>query len=172
MEHARRTALIVPVPAAEEAVGSLRRRFDPSAGHGVPAHVTVLTPFLEPSSIDDDVRARLAEWAAATAPFAFSLDRLGCFPGVVFLHLSPDEPFVTLIKGVAERFGTPPYAGQYDELVPHLTVAMEDGDNVTVTIEECLEPHLPLEARAEEVQLLVEQHDGHWELDGRWPLGG
>jgi 2'-5' RNA ligase len=172
VEHAKRTALIVPVPAAEEAVGSLRRRFDPSAEHGVPAHVTVLTPFLEPASIDEGVRSALGEWAAATEPFAFSLDRLGSFPGVVFLHTSPGEAFVMLTNGAAERFGTPPYEGLHDAVVPHLTVAMEDGDNVTVTVEECLEPHLPVEARAEEVQLLVEQHDGRWTLDGRWPLGG
>ena len=45
---------------------------------------------------------------------------------------------------------------------------MEDGDNVTATVEECLEEHLPLAARAEEVQLLYEGHDGT--LDARGAL--
>ena len=172
MEPVTKTALIVPVPAAEPAVGNLRRRFDPSAEHGIPAHVTLLAPFLPAERIDDAVRAALGERAAATAPFAFELDRLDCFPGVVYLHPTPGDPFVALITNLAERFGTPPYGGLHDELIPHLTVALEDGDNVTATVEECLEEHLPLAARAEEVQLLYEGHDGTWTLEARWPLGG
>jgi 2'-5' RNA ligase len=172
MEPVARTALIVPVPAAEPAVGSLRRRFDPSAEHGVPAHVTLLVPFLPAERIDDGVRAALAERAAATPAFAFSLDRLDCFPGLVYLHPTPGDAFVALTNDLAERFGTPPYGGLHDEVVPHLTVALDDGDNVNATVEECLEPHLPLAARAEEVQLLYEAHDGRWTLQERWPLGG
>lgn len=44
------TAVIVPVPAAEALVGSHRRRLDRAAGWGVPAHVTVLYPFLHPEA--------------------------------------------------------------------------------------------------------------------------
>ena len=98
MEPVAKTALIVPVPAAEPAVGNLRRRFDPSAEHGIPAHVTLLAPFLPAERIDDAVRAALAERAAATPPFAFELDRLDCFPGVVYLHPTPGDPFVALIR--------------------------------------------------------------------------
>jgi 2'-5' RNA ligase len=172
MDPVVKTALIVPVPAAEPAVGSLRRRFDPSAEHGVPAHVTLLVPFLPAEGIDEAVRAALAERVAGVAPFAFELDRLDCFPGVVYLRPTPGDPFAELTRSIAEHFGTAPYEGLHDELIPHLTVAMEDGDNVTAVVEECLEEHLPLAARAEEVQLLYEGHDGAWTLEARWPLGG
>jgi 2'-5' RNA ligase len=172
MPAATRTALIVPVPAAEPAVGSLRRRFDPSAEHGVPAHVTLLVPFLPAERIDDGVRAALAERAAATPAFGFQLDRLDCFPGVIYLNATPGDPFVALTKDLTDRFGTLPYEGLHEELIPHLTVAMDDGDNVNATVEECLEEHLPLSARAEELQLLYEGHDGRWTLEARWPLGG
>jgi hypothetical protein len=40
------SALLLPVPAAEAAVGPYRALLDPSARDGVPAHITVLYPFL------------------------------------------------------------------------------------------------------------------------------
>ncbi|MEU6741541.1 hypothetical protein [Streptosporangium sandarakinum] len=60
-----RTALIVPIPEAEEAVGPFRAALDVSAGWGVPAHVTVLYPFLPPERIDSRVLAALTGTIAA-----------------------------------------------------------------------------------------------------------
>jgi hypothetical protein len=40
------TALIVEVPAAEPAVGHYRAELDANAGLGIPAHITILAPFL------------------------------------------------------------------------------------------------------------------------------
>jgi hypothetical protein len=51
------TALIVPIPAAENAVGPFRATLDRSASWGVPAHVTVLYPFLPPDKINSEVLA-------------------------------------------------------------------------------------------------------------------
>ena len=42
------SALLVAVPAAEPAVAAHRSRLDTSAAVGVPAHITVLYPFLPP----------------------------------------------------------------------------------------------------------------------------
>jgi len=42
----RQTALIAPVPEAEACVGAWQARFDRSAALGVPAHITVLHPFI------------------------------------------------------------------------------------------------------------------------------
>ena len=49
------TAIIVPVGAAEPIVGRWRTRFDPAAAAGVPAHVTIIYPFLPGHDIDDNV---------------------------------------------------------------------------------------------------------------------
>jgi hypothetical protein len=54
------SALLLPVPAAESVVGPHRARRDASARDGVPAHVTVLYPFL-PTAIGPDVLAALAQ---------------------------------------------------------------------------------------------------------------
>ena len=45
------SALLLLVPVAEAAVGAQRARLDSSARDGVPAHVTVLYPFLPPAEI-------------------------------------------------------------------------------------------------------------------------
>jgi hypothetical protein len=51
------SVLLITVPAAGPAVAGHRSRFDRSAVQGVPAHVTVLYPFLPPALIDADVHA-------------------------------------------------------------------------------------------------------------------
>jgi hypothetical protein len=43
------SAVVVPVPEAEPRVGALRTALDPSAALGVPAHVTILYPFVAPA---------------------------------------------------------------------------------------------------------------------------
>jgi hypothetical protein len=45
------SAFIVRVPEAEPHVAHLRERFDPMALLGVPAHITLLYPFLSPEQI-------------------------------------------------------------------------------------------------------------------------
>ncbi len=53
------TAVIALVPEAESLVGRYRQRLDASAVWGVPAHVTVLLPFLAPHEVDEQVIATL-----------------------------------------------------------------------------------------------------------------
>ena len=59
------SAVLVPVPAAERVVSRHRARLDAAAAAGVPAHVTVLFPFVPPSEISG---ATLESLAAAVAP--------------------------------------------------------------------------------------------------------
>ena len=48
MTEPTESAVIVAVPAAEPAVRAHRQQFDRAAAWGVPAHVTVLYPFVPP----------------------------------------------------------------------------------------------------------------------------
>ncbi|HEY5398126.1 MAG TPA: hypothetical protein VIL16_22320 [Trebonia sp.] len=59
------SALLVLVPAAEPVVGPHRARLDSSARDGVPAHLTVLYPFLPPAEIGQGVLAKLSRLFAA-----------------------------------------------------------------------------------------------------------
>ena len=45
------SALVILVPEAEPLVRPFRHRFDPSAALGVPAHITLLYPFIAPEQM-------------------------------------------------------------------------------------------------------------------------
>lgn len=150
----RRTALIVAVPEAEEAVGALRLEHDWSASVGVPAHVTILFPFLPPERINEDaLRALFASQPA----FDFTLDRIERFDnGLVWLHPEPSEPFgelTALVTGVWPDY--PPYEGTIDVVIPHVTVSEDPLDDLDV--------ELPIASRASHVTLIEEAEPG-----GRW----
>lgn len=70
MPEPTQTAVIIPVGPAEAAVAAYRRRLDVAASWGVPAHVTVLYPFVPPADVDDDLINRLAAVFAATSPLS------------------------------------------------------------------------------------------------------
>lgn len=63
------TGFIVRVPEAEPRVQSLRDRFHPVAKLGVPAHVTVLFPFMAPERIDEAVLSRVREAISGARAF-------------------------------------------------------------------------------------------------------
>lgn len=151
------TGLVVEVPGADRVLGEWRKRLDPFAALGVPAHVTVLFPFLASTEIDQRIAEDLAAAIATQPAFDYNFDRLGWFGDeVLWLAPSDPEPFTRLTDAVLELFPhCLPYGGAYDEIVPHLTLGHKcDPADLQVAAEE-IEPLLPLTGRAEKVSLLV-----------------
>ena len=75
------------MPEAEPAVGAIRLARDSSAARGVPAHITILFPFLPPDQVDE---AALRDLFARFPAFDFTLDRVERFEdGLVWLHPDP-----------------------------------------------------------------------------------
>jgi 2'-5' RNA ligase len=165
------TALVVHVPEAEPVVGAWRRRFDPSAAHGVPAHVTVLYPFLDADRIDAGLLAELGALFAAHAPFEVRFSGCGRFPEVIYLAPDPDGPIRELTEAVAASWPeAPPYGGRFEEITPHLTVADGVPLDVQDTIEAELAGRLPVTAHVGAVSL--EAYDGAlWRHAACFPLG-
>ena len=98
---ATESAVLVLVPAADPVVGRLRGRLDRSAGWGVPAHVTVLYPFLPPGDIDLAVIERLGRVVAAVPSFDCVFADVRWFDDrVVWLAPEPDEPLRALTAAV------------------------------------------------------------------------
>jgi 2'-5' RNA ligase len=167
-----RSALVVLVPAAEPAVGELRSRLDPISTRGVPAHITVLFPFVPADSLDDGVRAAVAEVVAGFPPFDAALTHPAWFGDqVLYLAPEPAGPFRALTEAVAARFPDfPPYEGAFDEVIPHLTV----GDGAArAVLEEAmagLGPQLPIPVRVTGVHLLTEGVSGSWQVNAEFPL--
>jgi hypothetical protein len=158
-----RTALIVPVPEAEPQIGGLRLAHDSSAARGVPAHVTILFPFLDPADLD---QAAVADLISRFPAFDFELDRVERFPdGATWLHPAPSLPFVDLTAAVWQRWPErPPYGGAFDEVIPHLTISETPID---------VQLELPIAARAREVMLIEEDEpSGRWTARLHLPLLG
>jgi 2'-5' RNA ligase len=121
---ATETAVIIPIDAVEPAVAEHRRQLDVAASWGVPAHVSVLYPFVHPSAIDDDVISRLASALVSVPAFDCTFARCDWFgEEVLWLAPEPDGPFRALTSAVWRVFPDyPPYGGVFDDVVPHLTV--------------------------------------------------
>ncbi|MEH0416148.1 2'-5' RNA ligase family protein [Streptomyces sp. B21-083] len=168
--QAGRSGLIVRVPEAEPAVRAWRDRLDPSARAGVPAHVTVLFPFLDESRIDNNARAAIGEVIGRHQSFETRFEHCGRFPGVLYLVPEPDIPFRRLTEAIAERWPqAPPFGGQFDEVVPHLTIAQGQEDAVLEEAEADLRGRLPVTARVSSVDLLI--HDGtRWQQRASFTL--
>ncbi|HSS11529.1 MAG TPA: 2'-5' RNA ligase family protein [Acidimicrobiales bacterium] len=151
----RQSAIIIPVPAAEAVVERFRLEYDPVAVAGVPAHITLIVPWLPPDEIRPEDVAELADVLGSTAAFEFSLNRVRWF-GRAVLWLAPDpvEPFVKLTGMLADRFGTPPYDDEFDEVVPHLTIAHASDGVELASVATKAAVALPIPARAEEVWVM------------------
>ena len=122
-----RSGLIIEVPEAEPAVARHRERLDASARLGIPAHITVLFPFMPPQAIGPAALTGLEHLLAAFPRFRFQLDHTAWF-GDEVLWLAPRDPspFRALTRSVADAFPAfPPYEGQFGDSTPHLTIGHE-----------------------------------------------
>jgi hypothetical protein len=81
MYRAGQTALVAVIHEAEPVVGAWRSRVDPSAAAGVPAHVSVLSPFLAATRIDDAVVGELTGLFGAQPTFDVRFTEFRRFPG-------------------------------------------------------------------------------------------
>lgn len=123
----RETALLIEVPEAEPLVGPWRERYDPVTVRGIPAHITVLWPFVPPAELDAAVIERLGMVLAHVKPFAFLLADIDEFSGVLWLRPEPDDPFKALTRALWRAFPDfPPCGGAFPDPQPHLTVGLVD----------------------------------------------
>ena len=174
------TALLVAVPAAEPAVGRHRARLDHAARDGVPAHITVLYPFLPPAGIGQPLLGSLGRLFAGFAAFEFTLDRIGWF-GAEVAWLGPRDPapFTALTHLAFTAFPScPPYGGQFPEVVPHLTIGSGGSPQALRAAAESVSARLPIEATASEVSLMTGPRPGtagtppgQWRTVTTLPLG-
>jgi hypothetical protein len=178
------TILLLPVPAAEPAVSRHRARLVESARDGVPAHITVLYPFLAPAGIGEPLLASLGRLFAGFAAFEFTLDRVGWFgEEVVWLGPRDPAPFSALTSAVFTAFPScPPYGGQraaaVSSAIPHLTIGKTGGLQALGAAAESVRPSLPIEATAAEVILMAGPRPGtpgtppgQWRTVAAFPLG-
>ena len=169
------SALVVLVPEAEKLVAPFRSAYDPAAGAGMPAHITILFPFASPTQTDDAIRSRLQACFSARLPFDYKLAGIKRFPGLLYLAPEPDGPFRALTLSVCEVFPEcSPYEGKHPDIVPHLTVASVTNGPALERIAHDLAAVagrlLPIPAKATEIALMDNRH-GPWAVVTTFPLG-
>ena len=169
--EAGESAIIVPVQVPV-AVGRLRDRMDPSASQGVPAHVTLIYPFMPPDRLKDDVRRAVEQIIAAEPVFPFVMSSVGRWPNVVYLAPEPAEPFRRLTAALAVAFPSfPPYEGAHRDVVPHLTIAQDVPEDYLAAAEHALPAMLPIREVAREAWLIGHTPAQPWHTLWRLPLG-
>jgi 2'-5' RNA ligase len=171
-----RSAIVVPIrlPAG---LGRLREREVEVARLGVPAHVTILSPFVPVARLDRGVSATVAEIVARTRAFDVDFSQVHRWgpsdhgPGVVWLAPAPAEPFVALTRAIWAEFPEhPPYGREDDDLEAHLTIAIDDPARFDAAAIEA-QRWLPFGRHVNTVALLVEGPDGRWRTRRRYSLG-
>jgi len=149
------SAIIVPISDVEATVASHRAKYDRAAGWGVPAHVTVLYPFMPPSQINAQALGTLTSAVGAVPRFGVSFDATNWFGNdVLYLAPSPAGPFVALTNAITTAFPEyQPYGGAYDEVTPHLTVGHDAPRGALIGVEADLLRHLPIRSDINTVAL-------------------
>lgn len=160
------SAFVVKVPAAESLAGDLRRRYDATVALGVPAHITVLVPFMAPALITPEMLARAQHVLDRTPSFSFSLGKIGRFPDTAYLAPEPARPFIAMTLALVKAFPDfPPYGGEHQGVIPHLTVAhgnAPDADAAAAELQARLFTMGAVQAHCAEVAL-IENSSGRWQ---------
>jgi|SRR5262245_27417615 len=133
--------LLLITPEADPLVAPWRAEHDYAARYGIPAHVTVRTPFLPPEQWRDPALSRLE----AFLPFELTLERLEDRPGALVILAEPDDELRGLTEAVGSTWAAlPPHKGNRPDLAYHLTVVRTPDDSIRSQARDAIAPHLPL----------------------------
>ncbi len=169
------TAIVIIAPPRVQAWATpFRRRYSLDGMLRVPAHITVLFPFVPVDDLDA-VCPKLRQIYANFAPFDVTLDGYGHFPTASYLKPADPEPIKALFRAVHAEFPTVlPYRGAFnsDDITPHMTV----GEFKSEAEREAAEfpPFTPITFPVRRLNLIVgvEHEPVPWITRDVIPLGG
>ena len=167
------SCLILQIPEVEAAVGQHRIALDASARLGVPAHFTVLFPFMPPEEIGVTVLTRLRELFWGVEAFDFRLAHTAWF-GDDVLWLAPVDPDpIRALTTLAHRSFPDflPFEGEFADVIPHLTIAHGCDRTRMKAAEQAVQRRLPVQGHADKVTLMTQtEQAGTWTTKARFPL--
>ncbi len=143
------SAVLVPVPEADAVVGRWRQQHDPVAAAGVPAHITLIVPWLPPGEITVPTWPNWTACSRTSRPSTLSsITWTGSADGCSGWLPNRLLRSLRLTDRLADHFGTPPWEDEFDEVVPHLTVAHASDGVELVPVAADLSGRLPVACRA------------------------
>jgi hypothetical protein len=142
------TAILIPVPEVVPLVQAWRERYDRAVRFGVPAHITVLYPFVDSSRLDTATIAEVRQLCGSCPTLEVTFRRCGRFPATLFLDPEPADRLRDLTGRFVDRWPDhPPYGGEHDIIVPHVTIADGADEATMAAIEDSIAGELPVSAR-------------------------
>lgn len=165
------TGLVIPVPTADALLTAVGARYPGTVRAGVPAHVSLLYPFVAAAELDERVTIALGELLAEQPPMRVQFAECYRRDGFVALRPDPIDGLKDLVSETRRRWpDVMPYEGVYGDVEPHLTVAMRCSAQVAVTIEQEVTAELPISAELREAWLVA--FEGQWTLRGQFKFSG
>ena len=168
-----RSAILIPFPAVDDIVDAWRAALDPAQIRGIPAHVTVLFPFVNPRELSIEVVKVLEDYFSNTSTFDVAFESTGWFEKrVVYLEPKPRDRFVTMTHALLRAFPSClPYGGKFSDPTPHLTL----GDGAPLErlrhAEGAVRERLPITTRAKEAWLMTGgMEPKSWSLRRSFPM--
>jgi 2'-5' RNA ligase superfamily len=167
------TAIVVPVEGAELLLAAAATVFGFDRPSGVPAHVTLLYPFVDAERLVVGHAHEAQRALSDVQPFECSFSSIGRFddpPVAIYLEPKPVEQFSAMIEALIAAFPKfPPYGGAVDEVVPHLTIVETADRNLWAEIEEWVRPQLPVRTSVQGFSIYA-QSDTGWVERFKLPL--
>ncbi|MFJ7586693.1 2'-5' RNA ligase family protein [Streptomyces sp. NPDC097617] len=165
------TAVVILLPDAAPLLEAVRR-IDPAlVRHGVPAHVSLLYPFVPESALTGQDEKGVRSLAASFPAADLLLGEVVAEPGFVAVAVPELQPVVDAFH--ARWPGLRPYRGRFGPWpAAHLTVALgADNPTAATPVRDAVGSLLPLRTRAAAVQLVALTENG-WRARLTAPLGG
>ncbi|MFE6839925.1 2'-5' RNA ligase family protein [Streptomyces sp. NPDC057705] len=165
------TAVVIVLPDAAPLLDAAWR-IDPAlVRRGVPAHVSLLYPFVPESALTGQDEKGVRSLAASFPAADLLLEELVTESGFVSVTVPELQPIVDAFH--AQWPGSLPYRGRFGARpAAHVTVAMgADDPTASAHVRAAVGSLLPLRTRAAAVQLVVLTEEG-WRPRLTAPLGG
>ena len=159
------TAIVVPFRAAEAALSEHRRAHTPSGRDGMPAHATLLAPFVHASRLDSFDRRRMRDTIGRFPAFDVRLPTFGLFEeiGCLYLEPRPREPFVEMSQALLEVYPEVEFPPEGKEIVPHVTIGSHLTEEQQEEVRRAVAPNLPVRARVDRAVLYERDANGRWQ---------
>lgn len=165
------SAVIVRV-TLPDALDRLRLRCVQHAALRVPAHVTLLYPFVEAAALSTEIRRTIGSIASGHASFSFGLSGPFQWPDTVYAAVDPEEPFLAIHRELAAAFpGYPIYGRPGFELIPHVTIADSQYVDDPSVVGDSSWSDLPVDRSVSGLEVIAEGADQHWRTVWTVPLG-
>lgn len=165
--------LIVPPPPVQAFCYPLREQYDPEGFSRVPAHITLISPFVTGEAIDPAIE-KLHSLCSALAPFEVRLNHYGRFADALVLEPDDPQPIIALYEKLHAAFPDyPAYGGEFGEgLHPHVTLAKLDSPEEADRIPLPPEPDFTFTVSKIHLYLGAKDDDAPYVPRAVFPLGG